>query len=466
MLHTILFLLKIIGIILLTIILIILLLAFLIAFVPIRYRIVGKNTEPNIDNHTDTHKDKNMHKDTHKDTDTVNLSDTHQDTQIQTPEEPSATIHSWNIRLTWMNPIVRFFLSYKGNNLDYKLKICGISISLDKEASEAKKQKKKLKKEKKPAKQKSEKIKNLVQEDKSAIRNKHVELNKNIATDQKLEKLNEKIKIKVQEKTKEVYKEASVQKVAENKILVETVKKENVIQSESESTKNIIQSESESTITVIHSESESTKTVIHSESERTKTEAHNESENKTENFESESENSTESDHKESRFRNIINKIKSFFIRVYEFVTGIGKSIRNLKYTITNLYDKIKSWNKKKNYYLEVLRDEGTKRALTNIKKQALVLLKHINPKKARIFLKFGTGNPENDGMLLGLISMFYPIFGNSLQVETDFNNEVLVYDVYMRGKIQIIVLIKIAWKLYFDKDLKELLKKINFKEEA
>lgn len=415
MLHTILFVLKIIGFILLTIILIILLLAFLIAFVPIRYRIVGKNTEPHADN----------------------LTDTHQDTHIQAPEEPPAGIHSWSIKLTWMNPIVSFILSYKENTIINKLKIFGIAISLDKEERAAKKQEKKDKKVKKQIKNKTEKSKKS-----GKVKKKFTE--QKVSIDQKLENVEVKAKLKVQEMTKSVYKEASVQKATENKTLVETVKKENVIQSESESTKSVIQSESVRSSTV----------------------AHNESENITDGFEPETENCTESDHKESRFWNIIKKIKSFFIRIYEFVTGIGKSIRNLKYTISNLYDKIKSWNEKKNYYLEVLRDEGTKRALENIKKQALVLLKHINPKKVKIFLRFGTGNPENDGMLLGLISMFYPIFGNSLQVETDFNNEVLVYDVYMRGKIQIIVVIKIAWKLYFDKDLKELLKKINFKEEA
>ena len=51
-----------------------------------------------------------------------------------------------------------------------------------------------------------------------------------------------------------------------------------------------------------------------------------------------------------------------------------------------------------------------------------------------------------------------------MKIEPDFEEQIVEGETYIKGRIFVIVLLVAAWKLYFDKDLRKMLKSL--KKEA
>lgn len=145
------------------------------------------------------------------------------------------------------------------------------------------------------------------------------------------------------------------------------------------------------------------------------------------------------DSKKSVFRKIIDKI------------------RNIKYTIKSIYDKIKNILENIKFYKRVLTSELAHTCYAKVKKVLFKLLKHIAPRKLRGNLLIGFEDPATTGQILGYICMFYPIYGNNLNVRADFENKVLDADLKFKGRIRLYVLLVGALRLWRDKNIKKLI---------
>ncbi|MBQ8327340.1 MAG: DUF2953 domain-containing protein [Lachnospiraceae bacterium] len=145
------------------------------------------------------------------------------------------------------------------------------------------------------------------------------------------------------------------------------------------------------------------------------------------------------DSKKSVFRKIIDKI------------------RNIKYTIKSIYDKIKNILENIMFYKKVLTSELAHTCYAKVKKVLFKLLKHIAPRKLRGNLLIGFEDPATTGQILGYICMFYPIYGNNLNVRADFENKVLDADLKFKGRIRLYVLLVGALRLWRDKNIKKLI---------
>lgn len=145
------------------------------------------------------------------------------------------------------------------------------------------------------------------------------------------------------------------------------------------------------------------------------------------------------DSKKSVFRKIIDKIK------------------NIKYTIKSIYDKIKNILENIKFYKRVLTSELAHTCYAKVKKVLFKLLKHIAPRKLRGNLFIGFEDPATTGQILGYICMFYPIYGNNLNVRADFENKVLDADLKFKGRIRLYVLLVGALRLWRDKNIKKLI---------
>ena len=145
------------------------------------------------------------------------------------------------------------------------------------------------------------------------------------------------------------------------------------------------------------------------------------------------------DGKKSVFRKIIDKI------------------RNIKYTIKSIYDKIKNILENIKFYKRVLTSELAHTCYAKVKKILFKLLKHIAPRKLKGNLLIGFEDPATTGQILGYICMFYPIYGNNLNVRADFENKVLDADLKFKGHIRLYVLLIGALRLWRDKNIKKLI---------
>ena len=126
---------------------------------------------------------------------------------------------------------------------------------------------------------------------------------------------------------------------------------------------------------------------------------------------------------------------------------VKSKLRNLKYTLHRFYVKIKRIKR-------FATDERTRAAVSLAWSQLKRLLRRLLPRKVRGEVRFGTGDPALTGQILGGISIFYPLFMDNVKVTPDFQETVLEGELYAKGRIRLFTVARIAWKLYRDKNIR------------
>ena len=148
----------------------------------------------------------------------------------------------------------------------------------------------------------------------------------------------------------------------------------------------------------------------------------------------------------------------------DFVRKLFFAIRNIKYTIRKIYDKIKHIIHNIRYYIKILQTESFKRAFALCREQLLRLMKIVLPRKISGTFTIGMEDPAATGQILSIYGILYPLIGDSITVIPDFEKPVMEGSFRFKGKITAFTLIRIAAKIYFDKDLKRVI--CLFKKEA
>lgn len=148
----------------------------------------------------------------------------------------------------------------------------------------------------------------------------------------------------------------------------------------------------------------------------------------------------------------------------DFVRKLFSAIRNIKYTIRKIYDKIKHIIHNIRYYIKILQTESFKRAFALCREQLLRLMRIVLPRKVSGTFTIGMEDPAATGQILSIYGILYPLIGDSITVIPDFEKPVMEGSFRFKGKITAFTLIRIAAKIYFDKDLKRVI--CLFKKEA
>lgn len=140
------------------------------------------------------------------------------------------------------------------------------------------------------------------------------------------------------------------------------------------------------------------------------------------------------------FKKIVEKIKILIERFKNIAMKVILTLKNAKDKVED----IKSF----------IQDEGNIQAFVLGKGQLYRLIKHIKPKKYKINLKFGTGDPALTGQVLGILGMLMPVYKKNAHIIPDFENIILEGDIYMKGRITIAKLLLLGFQLYQDKNIK------------
>ena len=157
-------------------------------------------------------------------------------------------------------------------------------------------------------------------------------------------------------------------------------------------------------------------------------------------------------------QNILQKIKQFFINFVKFLKNIKCTFNKVCDTIVKIKDNIK-------YYLEVLRLESTKRALATCQQQLVYVLRKLSPRNFQVNLHLGFDDPAVMGEVLAVWGMLYPIHLGSIDIQPEFDKVVMEGDFSFRGRISVFVFVRTACVLFFNRDIKGLLKQLK-REEA
>lgn len=148
---------------------------------------------------------------------------------------------------------------------------------------------------------------------------------------------------------------------------------------------------------------------------------------------------------------------SLFQKLVQFVRAVRAFFSKILYTIQNICGKIEKVKELIGYYSEVLKSEEGQRTFALAKRELGRLLKHIAPTKLRGSLTIGMDDPAATGQIIAIVSMFYPIYGNNVSITADFEEKCMRGSLYLKGRIRILTLIRIAWRVYFNKDIKTFL---------
>ncbi len=165
--------------------------------------------------------------------------------------------------------------------------------------------------------------------------------------------------------------------------------------------------------------------------------------------------------KTSRLLSRLQDAAGFIRRVLRFIRGIPAYFKNLKCTISRFCGKIKQMIRKYQRMKAFALDERTKAAVALIWKQAGILLRQALPRKIRGELHFGTDDPALTGQILGGISIFYPLFMDNVKVTPDFENSVLEGELFLKGRLRAVTVLRIAWRLYRDRNVRRLYRRLN-----
>lgn len=139
-------------------------------------------------------------------------------------------------------------------------------------------------------------------------------------------------------------------------------------------------------------------------------------------------------------------------------------LKNIKYTIWQIYDKIKHIIKNIRYYIKIIESDAFSRAWSVCSKEVFSLLKSILPGKLSADFVIGTGDPASTAKILSVYGILYPMTGDHIRITPEFERSVVEGDFFIKGKITVIRLLKTAIKLYFNKDLRKVIRL--FKKEA
>lgn len=150
------------------------------------------------------------------------------------------------------------------------------------------------------------------------------------------------------------------------------------------------------------------------------------------------------------------KIQLWICKIKEWAKKLQKMISGLYHKTISLRQKWESIKAVLSYYAETLKKEETKSALRLAKKTLLKLWKSICPKKGRLRVHFGTGDPGSCGEICAFLGMVYPFVGKYVMIEPEMEQEVFDCDVWFRGHITVFALLRAGWVILFDKEIKYL----------
>lgn len=157
--------------------------------------------------------------------------------------------------------------------------------------------------------------------------------------------------------------------------------------------------------------------------------------------------------------------RSFFDRLRavpeifcKILTKIRNLFQNIQYTIQKFCDKISAGLEKAAYYREILEGEPFKRSFALCKDELSAIGKSLQPDKWEAQMIIGLDDPAATGEVLAVCGMLYPLFAGHVNVAGDFEKKRLEGCVLIKGKIRMFTFLHAVVRIYFNKDIKKLIK--------
>lgn len=154
-----------------------------------------------------------------------------------------------------------------------------------------------------------------------------------------------------------------------------------------------------------------------------------------------------------KIKQIVLIIKRYILKFFELFRQMKKTIKNFRETCWKIWQK---WICIK----EFIQQEENKKGFSSVFESLIQILKKIGPVVVKGKVHFGTGDPCSTGQALGVLGVCYGWFGRQVEIEPDFEHEILEGELFIKGRFQVISLLIIGIKLLKDEGFKNL--RMNF----
>ena len=157
-------------------------------------------------------------------------------------------------------------------------------------------------------------------------------------------------------------------------------------------------------------------------------------------------------------KNDREKRSGLFSRIQGKLKEIPVKLRNISLTFKRIRGKI-------GWYKELWEHPRTQSAFALVKQHAVFLLKHMLPTKIQGEVTFGFEDPAITGSILGILGMTIPFHKNCVEVTPVFESgNLLRGNIRLKGRIYGVVLARAALVIYFNKNVKYVMKRWKHKE--
>lgn len=150
-------------------------------------------------------------------------------------------------------------------------------------------------------------------------------------------------------------------------------------------------------------------------------------------------------------------------KLAKFLEKIFDVVRNIKCKVTSVCDKIKDIYENVDYYINVIDSLRFDRAFDKAKTGLKKILWSIRPRKIKGYLNFGSESPDTVGMVYGLYTSLHPFLLKDFYLYPHFEENIVEGKADIKGKITLFTIVWVAARIYFNKDVKYIIKKFQRK---
>ena len=119
-------------------------------------------------------------------------------------------------------------------------------------------------------------------------------------------------------------------------------------------------------------------------------------------------------------------------------------------------DRIKRICEKASSLCEAVEDEENQKAFRLLISRVKYLLHHLRFRKLEGRLRFGFDDPAMMGRILGVLSLFYPLYGESFTLTPVFDHTVFEGEIALKGHVRLIHILIAAIRLMMNKKIRGL----------
>ncbi len=156
---------------------------------------------------------------------------------------------------------------------------------------------------------------------------------------------------------------------------------------------------------------------------------------------------------------ISEKLKGLTEKAGQIAKKIGISCKKLTKGLERTAERAGDALDNIDYYHTALCNDSKNREVIRLLVSGLKrLLKAVKPRKVKGHLEYGSDDPSSTGKVLAGAAVLYPWYGRNIVIEPDFCNEVLAFDIFIKGRIYLCVVVKILLQLYFNRKVKRFIR--------